>query len=261
MPALSIIIPTLNRYGDLRNSLQDLLRQSFDDFEVLVIDQTDKEQAEEIGIDDPRIRYFWSAQKSASGGRNIGIRHAKGDVFLFVDDDVIITDPDFLHKHMRHYENPEVPGVVGCPLEKSLDQKPRLHRHWMSYRPKVGWLYFPSNYGCFCRIDAGRSNNLSARREVTIAVGGMDENYDKGAHREEADFCLRVRDQFGLFVFDPEAQLVHIGNATGGVRSWNTKASIKAPHHYVGALYFLFKMIPSETISGSSLCDPSILPF
>ena len=194
------------------------------------------------------MRYFRSDERSASAGRNIGIREARGEILLFLDDDVIIDDPEFLQKHVRHYADPTVPGVVGCSLEQSANQKVRYHRHWMSRRTDVGWLYFPANYGCFCKLAVGRSNNLSVRRKIAIDVGGMDENYVKGAHREEADFCLRVVEQYGTFIFDPEALLIHIGNVKGGIRSWNEDILVKAQHHFDGAMYLLHKMVPFRSL-------------
>ncbi|MEO0473494.1 MAG: glycosyltransferase family A protein, partial [Bacteroidota bacterium] len=126
-PAISIIIPTLNRYEDLANTLLDLQRQSRQDFEILVIDQS--VEAQEIHWPDDRLRYLQLEEPSASAARNLGIQEARADVLLFMDDDVIIEDVRFLNNHLRHYLNPEIPGVVGCALE--LQQNIRYHRHWM----------------------------------------------------------------------------------------------------------------------------------
>ncbi|MEO0473564.1 MAG: hypothetical protein AAF206_28390, partial [Bacteroidota bacterium] len=75
-------------------------------------------------------------------------------------------------------------------------------------------------------------------------VGGMDERYVKGAHREESDFCLRISRRFGFFLFDPLARLVHIGNRKGGIRSWTHQSNVKAQHHFDGNMYFMFNMLP-----------------
>ena len=113
----------------------------------------------------------------------------------------------------------------------------------MSYRDQeVAWLYFPSNYGCNTYVAVGRSNNLSVRRTSAIEVGGMDENYERGAHREEADFCLRLTRKFGPLFFDPNARLIHVGNKQGGIRSWNDSQFVKAEHNVVGAIYFDLKI-------------------
>ena len=238
---ISVIIPTLNRYSDLKSTLSDLFAQNFKNFEVIVIDQSDRKSFSEIEcFKECRLVYLESKEKSASLARNIGIRKSKGEVLLFVDDDVIIKDKDFLSKHYRHYRDLNVPGVIGCPLEQSLNQSPRYNRHWFSeFEEKVGWLYFPSNYGCHAFVASGRSNNLSVRRSYAISVGGMDENYEKGAHREEADFCIRIFNKYGPFLFDPQARLIHIGNKIGGIRAWNDNDYIKARHHMVGAIYFV----------------------
>ena len=244
---LSVIIPTINRYEDLLNTVKDLSKQLDTKFEVLIIDQSD--QVNHLIVDQIKAYEFVKYDlvkeiKSASAARNIGISKSKGDVLLFIDDDVIIDDPTFLKKHLRHYRDDHTPGVFGCPLEQSTDQKREFVRPRLSYKnPYYGWLFFRSNYGCHATIAVGRSNNLSVRRAIAIAVGGMDENFDKGAHREEGDFCLRVRNEYGDFVYDPEAVLIHIGNRKGGIRSWNDSSYIRPFHHLEGAFYFVIKSV------------------
>src|SRR5690554_5672372 len=230
---ISVIIPTLNRYDDLIATLQDLFQQDLQDFEVIVIDQSNKKDTSWLKkFPQNQLIYISSNEKSASLARNIGIKKSSGEVLLFVDDDVLIKDKNFLQKHYRHYQDQKIPGVIGCPLEQSINQKPRYNRHWFSaWREKMGWLFFPSNYGCHTFVAVGRSNNLSVRRNYAIAVGGMDENYEKGAHREEADFCMRIYRKYGTFLFDPQARLIHIGNQKGGIRAWNDNAFVRAKHH------------------------------
>ena len=244
---VSVVIPTINRYSDLENTIKYLLIQDFEGFELIVIDQSpiidsDLYQRYE---NKPNISFIRSQLKSASASRNIGIKEAKGDILLFLDDDVIIEDVNFIRKHFRHYEDPDIPGVFGCPLELEGNQKKTYQRHWMSYlSAEAGWLYFPSNFGCNAYISVGRSNNLSVRKDYAIAVRGMDENYLKGAHREEGDFCLRIHRKYGPFLFDPKASLVHIGNPLGGIRSWNKGNYVKEQHNMEGAIYFDLRMAP-----------------
>lgn len=242
---LSVVIPTINRYTDLYNTVKCIMNQDFTDYEVIIVDQSDtidQEIVERIK-ENTKINYDRIGAKSASASRNHGIVLSKGEVILFIDDDVIVEDRNFLSYHYRHYEDEDIHGVIGCPLEQSLNQIPRYDRHWMSRRNfEVGWLYFPSNFGCNALVGVGRSNNLSVRKSSAINIGGMDENYEKGAHREEADFCIRMVRKFGPFLFDPAAKLIHIGNQKGGIRSWNDSRYIKAQHNLVGAIYFDLKM-------------------
>lgn len=238
---ISIVIPTINRYDDLKNTLTDLKKQSFQNYEILIIDQTNKEEAQTIVFD--KARYFWRPFKSASKARNVALIEAKAPILLYLDDDVIIQNKDFIKNHINHFNNPKVSGVSGAIL--NLDEK------WATVLPKsaskkdLGWIYFPRNYNQLATICDGGAGNLAVRKEWAIAIGGMDENYDKGAYREESDFCLRYTRKYGNLIFDPEAYLVHIGNPSGGTRSWkSSKGVIHAQQHMFGAWYFMFREIP-----------------
>ncbi len=243
---ISVVVPTLNRFNDLNSLLKQLLKQNFKNFEVIIIDQSDKKynfKSEEFKLYE--FKYIHSKLKSASAARNIGIKLSKGEVILFLDDDVIISNPNFLNNHYRHYQDEEIFGVVGSTFEYSKDELPGFKRK-NGKNILVDWLNFPRNYGCHTFVASGRSNNLSVRRECAIAVGGMDENYEKGAHREEADFCIRIYRKYGAFLFDPQARLIHIGNKIGGIRSWNDNQFVKAKHHMVGAIYFVLHTAPKK---------------
>jgi len=117
---ISIVIPTINRYPDLENSIKDLQKQLIQDFEIIIVDQTPKENSKDFSYLDHRVRYFWSSNKSASAARNLGLAKAVAPVVLFIDDDVVIDRPEFLNNHLRHYESGKVPGVVGGVLGLSL---------------------------------------------------------------------------------------------------------------------------------------------
>ena len=240
-PKISIIIPTINRYEDLHNTLTDLKKQSVQDFEVIIIDQTDKEKFKKIEGD--KIFNFHKTFKSASKARNIGLLEAKSPITLFLDDDVIIESPDFLKNHLQHYENPKTSGVAGAILD--------LNRKWCENLPKrtshkfLGWLYKPRNYNKPSLNIGGGSGNLSVRTAWAIKIGGMDENFEKGAYREESDFCYRYTNKYGLLIYDPKACLIHIGNPEGGTRSWKDNAGvIHARQHMFGTWYFMFKNLP-----------------
>lgn len=238
---ISIIIPTINRYEDLQNTLNDLSKQSIQNFEVIIIDQTDKDKSKKIAGD--KITHLHKNYKSASKARNDGLLIAKAGIVLFLDDDVIIENRDFLKNHIRHYENSSISGVSGAIL--NLDRKWNENLQKKANHPYLGWIYTPRNYNKTLNISDGGAGNLSVNKKWAIAVGGMDENYIKGAYREESDFCLRLTKKYGKLIYDPEAELIHIGNPTGGTRSWkSTKGVIHGKHHMFGAWYFMFKNLP-----------------
>lgn len=86
----SIIIPSHNSNGPLRNALKSCLAQTFADFEVIVIDDASREPAESVCADlaDPRVRCFRNERNlGASASRNIGLDAARGDYVAFLDAD------------------------------------------------------------------------------------------------------------------------------------------------------------------------------
>ena len=90
MPKVSVIIPTHNRASFLGAAVASVLAQSFQDFEIIIIDDasTDPTQAVIAGFSDVRIRYFRSAKNRGEGAsRNAGIAQAGGEYIAFLDDD------------------------------------------------------------------------------------------------------------------------------------------------------------------------------
>jgi len=239
-PQVSIIIPTINREKSLKQTLLGLKNQKQVSFEVLIIYQSPLTLLKTEDYPS-NFSFIHSTIQSASTARNIGILNSKADILLFIDDDIIINDAYFVYKHFRHYSNSKIPGVVGRSIDKNTTTYSRSQK---SFNKNIGFFYFPKNYGTSTFLQSGRSNNLSVRKEYAIKVGGMDENYSRGAHREETDFCLRISRLYGAFIYDPNSVLIHLNEFSGGIRSWNDNQYIKAKHNIVGAIYFDLKMAP-----------------
>ncbi|MBL7736799.1 MAG: glycosyltransferase family 2 protein [Chitinophagaceae bacterium] len=239
---ISIVIPTLNRYDLLENTLSDLSKQSVGDFEIIIVDQTDLSIAKPIVFEGLNIVYHWQEDKSASLARNTGLTLSRSEVVLFLDDDIIIESADFLKDHLKHYADTGCVGVSGAILNPG--QKFRSNRNALSKNLKYGWLFFPINYDRSVKVFNGWAGNLSVRKSFALDVGGMDGRFEKGAFREESDFCFRLCSKHGPLIYDPAAYIIHLGAKTGGLRSFASNDLIKAQHHFDGMFYFTFKNIP-----------------
>ena len=89
-PAVSVVLPTYNRAGSIRMAVESVLRQSFTDFELLIIDDgsTDATMAQLADIADPRVHLLTNPRNmGASAARNTGIRAARADWVAFQDSD------------------------------------------------------------------------------------------------------------------------------------------------------------------------------
>lgn len=94
---ISIIIPLYNASSYLHHSLDTLLSQSFQDIEIILVDDgsTDESPAicDEYARKDGRIKVFHEAHSGVAHSRQIGLEEAQGDFILYVDaDDVVETD-------------------------------------------------------------------------------------------------------------------------------------------------------------------------
>ena len=238
---LSVIIPTLNRKEDLKNTVDGILNQLFNEFEIIIVDQSEKENFVDLSNLDDRIIHIRIKTKSASVARNVGLLQAQGDIVLFIDDDILPINRKFLLNHVESYTDEDVHGVVGGVLNPGLSF--RSERHKLSNSDRNGWLFFPLNYNKKTKVRSGASCNLSVRRKSAISVGGMNERYSMGAHREESDFTYRLSNKYGLLVFNPDASLIHLQTPKGGIRNWSSTDLIKSQHHFDGAIYFIFQSV------------------
>lgn len=114
-PKVSVVIPTYNRAHLLPKAIQSVLNQTYQDLEIVLVDDGSTDNTEEVIKDfkDERIRYIRHNQnKGASAARNTGIRESRGKYIAFQDSD----DEWFLDKLKQQIEafadtSPEV-GIV-----------------------------------------------------------------------------------------------------------------------------------------------------
>jgi glycosyltransferase involved in cell wall biosynthesis len=108
-------LPTYNRAHLLRRAIQSILRQTYQNFELIVVDDYSSDNTEEVvkSFCDERIRYVWNEEHmGAPFSRNVGIKVARGEYIAFQDSDDIWL-PKKLAKQMNVFKNsPRELGVV-----------------------------------------------------------------------------------------------------------------------------------------------------
>jgi glycosyltransferase involved in cell wall biosynthesis len=122
-PRVSIILPTYNRAPLLARSIASVLRQSYDNFELLVIDDgsTDETLNVVAGFTDPRIKYFSLARNvGASAARNAGISLAQGQFLAFQDSDDEWFEAKLAKQMSAFRGGPTNLGMVYSDMERIL---------------------------------------------------------------------------------------------------------------------------------------------
>jgi glycosyltransferase involved in cell wall biosynthesis len=96
-PKISVIIPVYNSEKYLESALDSVLNQTFQDFEILCIDDGSTDSSKEIikkyMNEDKRIKYFYQKNQGPGPARNLGLKKSKGKYIAFLDSD------DYLEKN------------------------------------------------------------------------------------------------------------------------------------------------------------------
>ena len=232
---ISVVIATYGREQALVDSINDVLKQDYSTFEVIVIDQTANHEPDTARFLEEmsaagKIQLHTLDWASLPGARNYGVRRAKGDVILFVDDDVELP-AGFLKAHAKNYDRPEVGGVAGRVFDrmKLADHASGLEIQDLppeAMDPAIAWYHINLVHTVKPQqVLSARGCNMSYRREIFFKEGiWFDERYRGSAVREESDVGLNIRKTKYLIWYDPTAHLVHLGEETGGCHDISTKS-------------------------------------
>lgn len=100
MPKISVVIPVYNNERYVERCIQSVLHQSFEDIEVIIVDDGSKDSSlklcESLSASDARLRVFSKANGGASSARAFGVDRAIGDFICFVDSDDMIPQNSLL---------------------------------------------------------------------------------------------------------------------------------------------------------------------
>lgn len=233
--SISVIVPTYQREEVLCSTIAGLLEQDYPDFEVLVVDQTQKHQPEtqnylEETVAGGKIQLFRVEWASLPGARNYGVERASGDIILFIDDDVELPQ-GYLESHAKIFmDKPEVGAVAGRVFDRmKLAERSDLAIEYLpkeAMDPGIAWYYIDLVHTTQPQqVLTARGCNMSFRREIFGKYGlRFDERFRDNAVREESDFCLQLRQTGYIVWYAPEAHLVHLGEETGGCHDINMRS-------------------------------------
>jgi GT2 family glycosyltransferase len=199
--AVTVLIPTLDRYDYLRKILGQLSAQTVHATEVIVVDQTppDRSDAKIAGeFAGLPLQVMTLDQAGQCTSRNAGLVRARGEAILFVDDDDEIA-PDLIERHLDHLAR------SGGEVSSGVAQE-----------PSSGEL--PSAFRVARAADVFPTNNTLARRSALERSGLFDLAYDHGA-RADGDLGMRVYLSGAVMMLDPAISVLHHHAPRGGLRA------------------------------------------
>lgn len=254
---VSVVIPTYGRGEVLCDTIRALLALDTRAEEILVVDQTPHHDEATLSFlsrerDGGSIRWVRLTQPSITGAMNRGVLEARGDIVLFLDDD-IVPHRDVITAHRKVYEtHHDVWAVAGRVLQPedqnrecvALAEGKASHQgsHCAdrnSLTTDCDFSFSGNSAGPVANVMAG---NLSVRRERFLEIGGFDENFGPPvAYRFETEFAKRMINAGGLIWFEPAASINHRRAPSGGTRSKGSHLSSASPIHGVGDYYYALR--------------------
>ena len=229
-PLVSIIIPNKDQSEALKKCLDSIREKtSYRNYEIIIV-ENNSEEPETFAfykkIAGEKIKVVtWEGEFNYSAINNFGVRHARGDYLLLLNNDVEIINGDWLTEMLSHCQRKEV-GIVGAKLyypDNTIQHAGiiigiggvagsvfvGLPRAFSGYLHKASIQLDLSAVTAACML---------VKRSVFEQVGGLEEKLKVAFN--DVDFCLRVREKGYLVVYDPYAELYHYESKTRGAEVW-----------------------------------------
>jgi glycosyltransferase involved in cell wall biosynthesis len=235
MPAYSVIVPVYNRPAEVDELLESLSRQSFQNFEVLVVEDGSTFPCRDIVnkySNRLQVRYFFKENTGPGDSRNYGFARATGNYFIIFDSDCVIpadymaiVDRELTTSAIDAYGGPDAAHPDFSPLQKAISYA--MTSLWTT----GGIRGKKKHYGKF----HPRSFNMGISREVWKATGGFSDM----RYGEDIDFSIRIIGQGFKTALIPEAFVYH-------KRRNNFSSFFRQVHHSGEARIALYRKYPGE---------------
>ncbi|MHC3380566.1 glucosyl-dolichyl phosphate glucuronosyltransferase [Haloarcula sp. H-GB5] len=211
---------TMERYDDCRAAAESVLAQTYDDVELVLVSDGDRDVYEQYASDfgdrDDVLTHCNDENVGLLESRNNGAEVATGDVVAFIDDDAI-ADEEWMEALVDAYERHDALAVGG-----------RMTPAWVAGKPsflpaEFYWLIGVTHRGFGPNGDPDEpgvvrntfGSNISFDRDVFLELGGFDDDIggrqgEKNLQGGETELCARLRSEYDEGVYyTPDALVAH----------------------------------------------------
>ena len=189
---VSVIIPAYNEEDCIKDTICELQKSPF--LEIILVDNGSTDSTPKIATS-LGVKVISLPQGTIAAVRNFGVKHSAGDILVFVDSDVRVTEE--WHKAMEPTisELESNPNTVTGSRYRATGSNSYINRYWYAQLTGYRALYI-------------NSGNLVTSRKLFECIGGFSENLITA---EDYDFCQKAR-RAGAAVYDnPELVAIHDG--------------------------------------------------
>ena len=226
-PLVSIVIPNKDECATLRKCVSSILQRStYSNYEIVIVENNST--TPEIFAYYERLRQLpnvrvvtYEGEFNYSAVNNLGVRHARGEHILLLNNDTEVISPDWLQEMLMFSQRRDV-GAVGALLYYPDDTVQHAgvilglggfagHAHVGRLRGEQGYF---DRLAVAQNLSAVTAACLMLRRTVWDELQGLDESFAVALN--DVDFCLRIRQAGYLIVWTPYAELYHYESKTRG---------------------------------------------
>ena len=224
-PFVSVVIPTLNRYEYLKDVLEDLDKQEYKNFEVIIVDQSNPFQKDFYKKFKLDIKLVQQTERALWLARNHAIEISKGEYMLLFDDDSRV-EADWITNHLKCLDFFKADISSGVSISA------------------VG-AEVPQNYSFFRVSDQIDTGNVLLKKQVFREIGLFDRQFEK-QRMGDGEYGLRAYLNGYTNISNPFAGRIHLKVGSGGLRemgSWDAFRPKKlfAPRPIPSVLYLYRK--------------------
>ncbi|MGF1656927.1 MAG: glycosyltransferase family 2 protein, partial [Verrucomicrobiales bacterium] len=221
---VSIIIPVRDRVEMLRNCVTSIRSfTSYENYEILVIDNDSEKDETRQYLDRSDLRVIpFPGKFNYAAINNLAAQHARGRWLLFLNNDTLTCDPQWLSAMVEHGQRPDV-GAVGARLHYGDFS---LQHGGVTVRGRYGathlWPRIMSVYqskltlaGLIRQCSAVTAACMLTPRDLFLEMGGLDE-HKFAVSFNDVDYCLRLRASGKKVIYTPYASLLHLESVSRG---------------------------------------------
>lgn len=219
---VSVIIPTMANYTNLKNCLDTLIRSPLrlfpDKYEIIIVSNSPDASAQRqvASLASAYGARLLVADRSLGYTRavNMGLKSAAGSYLLVANDDVEFFHQECLFRMIISIQSSPRVGLIGCKL---LYPDHTIQHGGMVRAPGQPnfflhrYMFLPRNTPQACKVEpvvAVTGALIMIKKELLKIVGYLDENLILTC--SDVDYCLRVRERGFNVVYNGLAEAVHL---------------------------------------------------
>lgn len=225
---LSIIIPTHNRAESLKRTMESVVALEDEaDFELVIVDNNSTDDTKKVAETYSRIaRYVFEENTSFTKARSTGAENASGDIFLYLDDDVIVH-PGSLKEIVSIFGQYPDCGVIAAKILPQYEEKPsdwalaceQSFNGWSLMNPTI-WPILGSG---FQNVGLACGSMMAIRKKAYFDANGfppdtvgVETNTQKNTFRKlyigpgDYGLCHKIQESGYNIYYSPKVSCYHV---------------------------------------------------